>query len=58
MEDSVGTYQNICTASDGTVTSNNRTNATTKIANTSGFKVGGPIYYTNTTYAANTNITG
>lgn len=58
MEDGVGTYQNICTASDGTVTDANRTTATTKKANTNGFKVGGTVYFTNTTYAANTNISG
>ena len=63
MEDSVGTYQNICTASDGTVTTASsgngaRTTATTKKANTNGFKVGGTIYYTGTSYNANTNITG
>lgn len=58
MEDVNGTYENICTASDGTVTSSNRTTATTKIANTTGFKALGTIWYTNTTYAANTNIAG
>lgn len=57
MEDNSGTYQNICTASDGTVTPNNRTIGT-KIANTSGFRVGSPIYYCNTNYNANTNIAG
>jgi len=56
MEDANGTYQNICTASDGTVTSSNRTTAKTKIANTNGFKPLGKVWYTNTTYAANTNI--
>lgn len=58
MEDGAGTYQNICTASDGTVTSSNRTTATTKKANTHGFKVGSNVYYTSTTYAANANISG
>ena len=58
MEDANGTYQNICTASDGTVTANNRTTGTTKIANINGFKVGGSIWYTNTNYNANTNISG
>ena len=58
MQDNNGTYQDICTASDGTVTSSNRTSGTTKIANTNGFRVGSPIWYTNTTYAANTNISG
>lgn len=57
MEDANGTYQNICTATDGTVTSSNRTTGT-KVANTNGFKVGGCIYYTNTNYNANTNISG
>lgn len=57
MEDAYGTYQNICTASDGTVTSSNRTTGT-KYANTNGFKVGSPIWYTNTGYNANTNISG
>lgn len=58
MENANGTYEDICTAADGTVTSSNRTTATTKIANTTGFKIGGTIWYTNTTYAANTNISG
>ncbi len=57
MEDGSGTYQNICTATDGTVTSSNRTTGT-KVANTNGFKVGSCIYYTNTNYNANTNISG
>jgi len=58
MQDGNGTYQNICTASDGTVTSANRTTATTKIANTHGFTVGSPIYYCNSNYNANTQISG
>jgi len=63
MRDSAGTYQNICTASDGTATSASsgngaRTTATTKLANTNGFEVGSPIWYTSTSYNANTNITG
>ena len=58
MEDAYGTYQNICTGSDGTVTATSRTTDTTKIANTNGFKVCSPIWYTNTTYNANTNIGG
>ena len=58
MEDQYGTFQNICTGADGTVTANTRTTATTKIANTNGFKVCGTIFYTNTTYNANTNING
>lgn len=58
MMDAYGTYQNICTASDGTVTSSNRTTATTKIANTNGFIVGGTLYLTTTSYSADTNIAG
>lgn len=58
MEDQYGTFQNICTGADGTVTANTRTTATTKIANTNGFKVCGTIFYTNSTYNANTNING
>ena len=63
MEDASGTYQGICCASDGTITNASsgngaRTTATTKIANASGFKVGSTIYYTNTSYNANTNISG
>lgn len=57
MEDANGTYQSICTASDGTVTDANRTTGT-KIANTHGFKFGSSIWYVNTTYNANTNISG
>ena len=58
MEDGSGTYQNICAASDGTITGSNRTTATTKVANTSGFRIGSPIFYCNTNYNANTNIAG
>ena len=58
MEDVNGTYQSICTASDGTVTDSNQTTATTKKANANGFKVGSPIWYSNTGYNANTNISG
>lgn len=58
METSAGTYENICTASDGTVTTGNRTVATTKKANTTGFKVGGTVFYTTTSYNANSNIAG
>ena len=58
MEDGNGTYQNICAASDGTITGSNRTTATTKIANSSGFKIGGKVFYSNTNYNANTNISG
>ena len=56
MEDGAGTYQNICTASDGTATSSNRTTATTKKANTNGFKVGGTVWYSSTNYNANSNM--
>ena len=62
MEDGNGTYQNICTASDGTCTATNYTTATTKIANTNGFKVNSTIYFLANIsssvhgYAANTNI--
>ena len=58
MRTGTGTYENICTASDGTVTSSNRTTATTKIANTTGFAVGSEVFYSNTSYNANTNING
>ena len=63
MEDASGAYQGICCASDGTITNASsgngaRTTATTKIANANGFKVGSTIYYTNTSYNANTNISG
>lgn len=56
MQNADGLLENICTASDGTVTSGNRTTAKTKIANTHGFQVGGKIYYNGSTYAANTNL--
>ena len=58
MEDGNGTYQSICTAQDGTVTSSNRTTGANKLPNPNGFKVGGTIWFTNGNYAANTNITG
>lgn len=58
MQVNNGTYENICTASDGTATNSNRTTATTKKANTVGFKVGGKVYYSNSNYNANTNISG
>ena len=58
MQTGDGKYEGICTASDGTITNNNRTVATTKKANTTGFKVGGKIYYSTTNYNANTNISG
>lgn len=57
MRDGQGTYQGICTAADGTVTSGNRTTATTKKANTNGFEVGTSIYlFPWNTVAANTNF--
>lgn len=56
MQDGNKTYQNICTASDGTATNANRTTATTKLANANGFLVGGTIYYSSANYNANTNI--
>ena len=52
MQDGNKTYQNICTASDGTATNANRTTATTKLANANGFLVGGTVYYSNTNYNA------
>lgn len=63
MRDALGTYQNICTAADGTVTNASsgngaRTTDTTKKANPNGFQPGSPIWYTGTSYNANTNITG
>lgn len=65
MEDGNGTYQNICTASDGTVTNTStstaagyRTTAKTKKANPNGFKLNGSIYYSNTSYNKNTAING
>ena len=57
MRDGQGTYQGICTAADGTVTSGNRTTATTKKASTNGFEVGASIYlFPWNTVAANTNF--
>ena len=58
MEDNNGTFQNIYTASDGTATTSNRTTAQTKRANTNGFRVLSPIWYSTTSYNANTNISG
>ena len=57
MYDGNGTFQSICTASDGTVTSSNITTDTTKIANTHGFELLSPVFYTYDTYAANSDIT-
>ena len=61
MKDGNGKYQNICLASDGTATSASsgngaRTIATTKIVNPNGFEVGGNIYYSGSSYNANTNM--
>lgn len=58
MRDGNGTYQNVCTASDGTATSSNRTTATTKKANTNGFEIGSPVLYNDSSFNANANITG
>ena len=58
MRNASGLLENICTASDGTVTANNRTTGTTKIANPHGFIVNSPIFYSATTFNANTDITG
>lgn len=51
-----GLLENICTGADGTVTASSRTTAKTKLANTDGFMVGSPVFYTTTTYNAATNI--
>lgn len=61
MKDGDGKYQNICLASDGTATSASsgngaRTTATTKIVNPNGFEIGGNIYYSGSSYNANTNM--
>ena len=45
MRDADGTFQNVCTASNGTATASNRTTATTKKANPHGFEVGGAVFY-------------
>ena len=56
MRDGNGTYQNICTDVNGTIT---RTTETTKKANPNGFEVGSPVYFSpNNTYGANTRISG
>lgn len=57
MEDASGNLMSICTASDGTATSSNRTTATTKKANAYGFRVGSTVYFTNQSLNANVNIT-
>jgi hypothetical protein len=57
MEDSSNTYQNICTATDGTATNSNRTTGT-KIANTSGFKPFTKVYYCGGNYNPNSDING
>lgn len=56
MLDSSDKLMSICTASDGTATSSNRTTATTKKANIYGFKVGSTIFYINQSYNPNVNI--
>lgn len=48
MEDGTGTYQSIVTSST----------TGTKTVNSHGFRVGSPLWYSTTTYAANTNISG
>lgn len=58
MEDKNGTYQGICTASDGTITTGNRTSATTKKANVCGYRVNSTLYYSTTAYNKNVNISG
>lgn len=58
MRDGTGCYQNVCTAANGTATSSNRTTATTKKANTNGFEIYSPIWYSAGNYDANSNIAG
>ena len=58
MRNADGLFESVCTAADGTVVAGNRTVEKTKIANTNGFLVGGTINFTNTTYNANSNISG
>lgn len=54
MRDGAGTYQNICTAADGTITS---TTAATKKPNPNGFEPGSALYYSSGSgYGANANI--
>ena len=54
MRDGAGTYQNICTAADGTITS---TTAATKKPNPNGFEPGSALYYSSGSgYNANANI--
>ena len=55
MMDGDGTYQGICTHTDGNVNTN-ITVTSTKKANTNGFRVGSQVYYPNFTAAANANI--
>ena len=55
MRDGNGTYQNICTNSAGAIS---RTVDTTKKPNPNGFEIGSQIYYSASSYNANSNITG
>lgn len=55
MRDGNGTYQNICTDVNGVIS---RTVETTKKANPNGFEIGSQIYYSTSSYNANSNITG
>lgn len=55
MRDGNGTYQNICTNSAGAIS---RTVDTTKKPNPNGFEIGSQIYYSASTYNANSNING
>ena len=65
MRDGNGTYQNVCTASDGMVTTmastdsnpqGVRTEAKTKKANAHGFEVNSPIWVSSKTYNKQTNM--
>ena len=55
MRDGNGTYQNICTNASGAIS---RTVETTKKPNPNGFEIGSQIYYSASSYNANSNITG
>ena len=55
MEDGNGTYQGICTHTDGNINTN-ITVTSTKKANTNGFRVGSQVYYPGFNVAANTNF--
>lgn len=54
MRDGNGTYQNICTNANGAIS---RTVETTKKPNPNGFEIGSQIYYSASSYNANSNIT-